>query len=300
MSSTAVRQPISPAALDAVIPVDQKRLEVLIEACTEDLLRAFGLGGTSRSVLRNIAGRAFRAPVRRFARQVITYDEIVGEAGLRAGGEWALEKMSGRAEIVGAENVPREGPLLIVANHPGLADAVALFAATPRPDLRVLAAERPFLEALPSTSRHLIRVSRGARGTSGPFREAARHLKRGGAILTFPGGRIEPDPAVLPGAGAALSNWSKSTSLFARLVPEIAVLPTVVSGVLSKIALHNPLIRLRRHPEDRRWLAATFQMLIPAMRNVTTRVEFGRPIQPAPPAVNEAVLAEMARLIEHR
>lgn len=193
--STATRLPTSPATLDAAIPVDQKRLDALIEVCTEDLLRAFGLGGPRRSVLRNIAERAFRAPVRRFAHRVMTYDEIVGEAGLRAGGEWALDRMSSRTE-----NVPREGPILIVANHPGLADTVALFAATPRPDLRVLAAERPFLEALPSTSRHLIRVSSGATGTSGPFREAARHLKRVGAVLTFPGGRIEPDPAVLPGA----------------------------------------------------------------------------------------------------
>src|ERR671916_261668 len=71
-----------------------------------------------------------RTPARRLARQVATYDEIVGESGLAAGGVWALERMARGLEVEGQENVVPEGPLLLVANHPGLADAIALFAAT--------------------------------------------------------------------------------------------------------------------------------------------------------------------------
>jgi hypothetical protein len=90
--------------------------------------------------------------------------------------------------------------------------------------------------------------------------------------------------------------------LFARLVPGLAVIPVIVSGVLSPAALRNPLTRLRRRKEDREWLAATLQMMMPALRNVTTKVAFGRPIRAGDPsdrAISQAVLEEARRLIEH-
>ena len=56
---------------------------------------------------------------------------------------------------------------------------------------------------------------------------------------------------------------------------------------------------MRRRPRDRKWLAATLQMLTPVLRNVTTRVEFGRPVRTGGGAVRETVLDETRRLIEH-
>src|SRR5215218_10262688 len=202
------------AALDSVsplpttVPVHEPtperaaRIEALTRVCVEELLDAFGLGwlGRGRRPIESLS----RVPAKRLARQVATYDEIVGRSGLAEGAGWALERMVRRVAVDGRENVPLEGPLLLVANHPGLADALALFAASPRRDLRVIAAERPLLEALPNTSRYLIPVSEAPPGRSGAVRVAARHMRGGGAILTFPGGEIEPDPAVLPGAAGAL------------------------------------------------------------------------------------------------
>ena len=277
----------------------EDRLERLTQLCVDDLISAFGLGGTShgRAVMESIS----RIPARRLARQILTYDEIVGESGLGTGGAWALKRMSRSNTFEGQENVPPDGPLLLVSNHPGLADAVALFAATPRDDLRVIAADRPFLDALPNTSRHLLTVAEASAGRSGAARAAARHLRGGGAVLTFPGGRIEPDPAVLPGAVEALDHWSSSADLFARLTSGLVVVPVVVSGVISPSALRNPLIHLRRRRRDREWLAATLQVLLPALRNVNVRVEFGRPIYAEPgTAVGEAVIEEARRLMEIR
>ncbi len=277
-------------------PGRPERIEVLTRVCTEELLDAFGLGGLDRG--RRPLELLSRVPAKRLARQVATYDEIVGESGLVAGGAWALGRMARRVEVEGRENVPPDGPLLLVANHPGLADALGLFATVPRRDLRVVAAERPFLEALPNTSRYLIPVSEASPRRSGAVRTATRHLRDGGAILTFPGGEIEPDPAVLPGAVEALERWSGSLDLFARLVPDLTVVPAVVSGVLSPTALRNPLTFVRRQPRDRQWLAASIQMMTPALRNVATRVEFGRPARTEDGAVRETVLDEMRRLIE--
>lgn len=191
--------------------------------------------------------------------------------------------------------------MLFVSNHPGLADAVALFAAIPRPNLKVLAAERPFLSALPNTYRYLMTVDEDSPGRLGLVRRAARHLQQGGSVLTFPGGRIEPDPAVLPGADVALGRWSSNVELFARLTPDLTVVPVAVSGVISAAALRNPLVHLRRGREDQRWLAATIQMLVPRLRNVTTRVTFGEPVkaEESGEPVSCAVSDEMRRLIRN-
>src|SRR5919112_2009531 len=248
----------------------ENHLERLTQVCVDDLISAFGLGRVrhGRVLMESIS----RLLARRLARQILTYDQIVGESGLGTGGAWALKKLSRHSKIEGQENVPREGPLLLVSNHPGLADAVALFAATPRDDLRVIAADRPLLDTLPNTSRHLMTVAETPGGRSMVARAAARHLRGGGSVLTFPGGRIEPDPAVVP---------------------------VVVSGVISPSALRNPLIHLRRRKRDREWLAATLQVLIPALRNVEVRVDFGHPILTEPgTAAGGAVIEETRRLME--
>jgi hypothetical protein len=272
-----------------------EHIERLARVCVDELLDAFGLGELRHG--RHPLELLCAVPARRLARQIATYDRIVGESGLAEGGTWALEQMARGVEVEGQENVPRNGPLLLAANHPGLADAVALFASLPREDLRVVAAERPFLEALPNTSRYLITMSETSPGRFGVIRTASRHMRDGGAVLIFPGGRIEPDPAALSGAVESLGRWSGSLDLFARLVPDVVVVPVVVSGVISPLALHNPLIFVRRRKRDREWLAATLQMLTPALRNVTTRVSFGRPVC-AGDNVREAVVAEARRLVE--
>ena len=278
----------------------EERVEVLARACAEDLISAFGLGDLGPGATRFLLEILSSVPARRLARQIATYDAVVGEAGLPAGGSWALAQMAREVVVEGRKGVPREGPLLVVSNHPGLADAVALFAAMPREDLRVLAAERPFLSALPNTSKALIPVPDDPNGRSKAVRAAARHLRAGGAVITFPGGGIEPDPAVLPGAVEALANWSGSVDLFARLVPGLYVVPAVVSGVISAAALRNPIALVRRAPRDRRWLSATLQMLVPSLRDVTTRVGFGEPLRAdAGEKISRRTVEEARRLIEH-
>ena len=276
---------------------ERKQIEALTRVCVDDLLSGFGLGGLRRG--RRWLELLSRIPAQRVAREIAHYDRIVSESGLSAGGAWALERMVGRVEIEGRERVPTEGSLLLVSNHPGLADAVALFSAIPRPDLQVVAAQWPLLDALPHTSRYLITLAKGSSNRFNVLKSAAGHLKRGGALLNFPAGRMEPDPAVLPGAVEALDRWSTSVDVLARLAPNLTIVPVAVSGVFSPIALRNPLTYLRRREEDRWWLASNLQMLVPALRNVTVRVTFGVSIRTADAgdAVSQRVVAEMRRLI---
>jgi hypothetical protein len=194
-------------------PRSRAQIKTLTEVCIDDLLDALGLSTLRRS--RHPLELLIRVPGRRLARQIATYDEIVGEFGLSAGGEWALERMTRRLKVEGRERVPRDDSLLLVSNHPGLSDAVALFASTPRPDLRVVASEWPLLDMLPNTSRHLFTIAENPARRLGAVRAAARHLRGGGALLNFPAGRMEPDPAVMPGAVEVLGRWSANVDLFA-------------------------------------------------------------------------------------
>jgi putative hemolysin len=191
--------------------------------------------------------------------------------------------------ITGQEHIPASGPVLFLANHPGMTDTVSLFASIPRPDLRIVAADRPFLRALAATDPLLFYVSEENNARLNVVRQVAVHLRAGGAVLTFPAGHIEPDPLVLPGAEASLADWSSSIGVFARLAPETQIIPVIASGVLAPKATHHPLTRLRRRPKDRERLGATIQILAGVLWpswwtdlwQVTVNVQFAPPIAAA-------------------
>ncbi len=275
------------------------QLERLIAINTEDILGAVGLKGVERG--RQLLNVLCRRPAYTFARQVLDYDAQVGCTGLHAGARAALPLFTVTLSVQGEAQLPASGPLLILANHPGLTDALALFASILRTDLRIIAADRPFLRALPNTSQRLIFVDEKSSSNLGVIRQATAHLQTGGAILTFPAGQIEPDPALLPGALAALTGWAESITLFARLVPTIQIVPALVGGVLSPRAQRSPLRLIRRTQKDREWLAAMLQLLIPAYRPAQVQVAFGTPIQPTSDsaALMVHVRVAMRTLIQH-
>jgi hypothetical protein len=249
----------------------------------------------------------FRPAARCFAEVVAAFDGEVGERGLQAGSAWILKRMTRRLEVAGRDNIPADGPALVLANHPGMADTIALFTSVPRPDLRIIALARPFLHTLPNVSRQLIYVP--TEGDRMPVvRAAARHLREGRAVLTCPAGEIEPDPAAhsVPEAVESLHRWSQSIGLFARLVPQTRIVPAIVSGVVSRAALRNPLTRLRRTRKDRERMAAALQVMIPAYQGTTVRVAFGPPLTGSElvtagadaAAITRAVAARARRLLE--
>lgn len=262
----------------------------LTEINLEDML--VSLGWQQSGAARRLVRFLFRQPAEKFSRDVLDFDRGVLECGLPDGSRRILEKMVQGVRIDGAENIPDHGPTLILSNHPGMTDTVALFSAIPRQDLRVLAARRPFLELLQGTRQQLIFIPEGIEGRLEALRGAVGHLRDGGTLLTFPAGKIEPDPAAIPGAVEALQNWNPSTGLFARLAPQTAIVPVIVSGVLARQSLRHPLTFLRRSQVDRERLGASLQLIYhelwPKLWPVEVRVRFA----PAIPASDLAGLRE--------
>jgi 1-acyl-sn-glycerol-3-phosphate acyltransferase len=183
--------------------------------------------------------------------------------------------------VFGRENLP-SGPVLFLSNHPGMVDTLALFSALNHSDLRVIAVHRPFLAALPETSQYLDYLEDDPRSRIGLVRKVSTHLKQGGAVLTFPSGRIEPDPDVYPGAAAALQDWTDSVEVFVRLAPQTAVVPVLVRGVIWSSTASHPFIRLKRDQFEREKLAAALQLLAHVVlkkKPLDVCVTIGKPIQ---------------------
>jgi hypothetical protein len=270
------------------------RLAQLTRANAREILAAFKLDRLGR--LQGAAEWLAGFPARRLSRQILRFDDIVGEHGLAAGGRYLLDEFTGSTHIEGARHVPPRGPLLAVANHPGMMDAMAIWVALERrPDLKVIAFERDILRLIPNVRSRLLFVRPCAGNRTGVLREAASHLRRGGALLTFPAGSIEPDPAVR--AAEPLLGWSDSTDLLVRLVPETVVLPIAVSGVISATAHRHRLAARYADPKEREWAAATLQVLFRRLRDTHTRVAVGEAIVPGQRRQRAGVYDAMAVLL---
>jgi hypothetical protein len=219
-----------------------------------------------------------------------------------------LPKFISRLEVEGQEQIPQEGPLLVASNHPGGADSIALAASLPRQDLKIVVSAMPFIRGLPNSARHFIYTTLDVHERMRVVRESIRHLREGGSLLIFPRGQVEPDPAHLPGALEAVSQWSPSVGLIVKSVPETQVVPAVVSGVLAPSSLRNPLTRIRSSARDRQMLAEFLQiiqqMLLPRRIAVAAQVRFGRPFvagtdRPASPRALSDEIIESVRQLLH-
>jgi len=112
--------------------------------------------------------------------------------------QYTLEALGVSLDIVNASNleeIPRTGPVLIVANHPlgGLEGvAIAKVIGDIRPDLKVLTNE--LLRRIPELADIFIGVdvlsSDAAAGNVSSIKQVHKHLKHGGAVLIFPAGMV--------------------------------------------------------------------------------------------------------------
>jgi putative hemolysin len=163
------------------------------------------------------------------------YDRISGvqapEGFMRA----LLAKMDVRCEPSRQEieQIPRKGPLVVVANHPfGGIEGIVLadLLISVRPDLKIMA--NFMLNRIPQLRGLTIPVDPfnrpgSARSNAGPIRAALRWVEAGGMLLVFPAGEVAHFK--LRRWGIADSAWSPSVGLIVRRA-RAAVLPIFVRG----------------------------------------------------------------------
>jgi 1-acyl-sn-glycerol-3-phosphate acyltransferase len=195
----------------------------------------------------------------------------LGRIAARADGEARLTGLSGASRLIlpdlaivstarGTEKIPRSGPLLIVSNHPGGFDSLAVLASIPRKDLKVAISDVPLTRAFVNARHYYVYVPDVSAGRAAALRESIEHLKSGGALLVFPHGEVEPDPELGPGYGDAVQDWSRSIEIMLRHVPECWLQVTIVSGAILPKFLRSPLARIRKSAPARQKLAEVLQI----------------------------------------
>jgi len=282
-------------------------VETLTQINLDDLISSFGW--QNRPFLARLLRRTFIYPPLAFARQIAEFDSAIATHGLVEASRLAIRNYTDDLQIFGRDRIPAErSAFLALSNHPGMTDTLSLFVALQRDDLKVIALNRPFLNAMPNMSKQLAYVTEDSGSRFRLIRQLSAHLRNGGAALTFPAGRIEPDPDVQKGSVDSLHSWIDSASIFIRMAPEAAVLPVVVRGVVRKTFAFHPLTYLKRARQEREKVAAALQLLahvIFRMRDVHVRVQIGRPVYAEDlgttetKVIHQAVLAEMKQLIEN-
>jgi hypothetical protein len=197
-------------------------------------------------------------------------DHDVTARGLPAAAKRALARFGVALEASGIR--PSKGPQLVLANHPGAYDALALMSALGREDLLILAADRHFLRALPRLSAHFLFVGDSAGQRAGALKRAVTHLRGGGALLHFPAGQIEPDADFEPAQTSWLKPWHPGVR---ALVATCARLDgrVLVAGVRG---VHSPRAKgwLLNRAAERRGITTLSPLLqmLGKLSDVTTRV----------------------------
>lgn len=257
-------------------------LRELRRSLTDELVKLLGLSPSG--LPRHLLSPVLFPPANAFAKIASTFDRIVEQMGFREATGWALSHFVNEVNVQGLEHVPQEGPLLVVSNHPGSVDGLAIASQLPRQDLKIVVSGIPFVQKLHSAAEHIIFATSDAHERMATVRSIIRQLQAGGSLLIFPTGTVDPDPAIMPGAFEALHNWSPSLEIILRKVPQTNLLVTIVSGVLSPRFLQNPIARLRKGIRDRQKVAEFIQiaqqLLFPHSLSLVPQVSFAEPITP--------------------
>ncbi len=262
------------------------------------------LGLPEESPLRRALQPLLDPVVSRFTDLAAEFDQRVAQVGLPAAIRPYIPRFTRAFGAFGADQVPGSGPALLVSNHPGAYDLFGVLSQLPRANVRVIVSEISILRHLPATSPYFIPIGRTEQSRMAAVRAGVRQLREGGLLFIFPGGIVDPDPAVMPGAARALQRWSPSLELFLRRAPATRVVPIVVSGVLSPGWLHSPVTRLREQPKDRQKVAEAFQviqqLLFPGSLRTSPLITFG----PALPAVDllrpDSVVSPLQAIVDHQ
>lgn len=264
----------------------EQEIQRVSDAVLVDILKVLGLPPTEswRSLCTLLFGRA----TRRLAGIGLTFDRMISESGLAQAADWALANWCRGILARGQDNVPAQGPLLVVSNHPGAYDALVIASRLPRPDLHIIASDLPIFHALHNFSQRVFFIPfnvKDAAGRMAGMLSAVRYLKDGGAVLLMGSGTIDPDPAVYPGALENLQRWTEAASLFLRFVPRTRVLLSAVSHIVSPKWARHPLTWLRRGGMEKRRMAefgqVIQQLFRPGSLYVSPRLSFSAPLTAA-------------------
>lgn len=208
-----------------------------------------------------------------------SYEVLRSLSGERNFFDRALSSLDGSYQVSGHElkKIPKEGPLIVVANHPmGGLDGIVLGAllCQVRPDVKLLA--NYLLGHMEEIKPWLIPVDPfgGNAATSSnisAMKDTIRHLKKGGCIATFPSGTV----SYFQPRNMSVSDpeWNTNLATLARKTGA-TILPIYFRGRNSNFFQLAGLL----HPRLR--TALLVRELVRKAKRETVRMRIGSPLLP--------------------
>jgi 1-acyl-sn-glycerol-3-phosphate acyltransferase len=304
------RNLLKPKMVNLPSPTTTPDVDVIADVLFSQIMSVMGLKRSN--IISRVLFLLLNTPVKRMSGMLVELDQNIAQNGCNLAAKELMRYFITDVDLRGAENIPECGPLLLMCNHPAAYDAIILAASIRRDNLKILGSDIEFIKKLPNIANLIIPVPYHIPSRLQTVRASIQHLKQGGALLIFPRGNVEPDPAVSPGAEESLNGWSASLELFLRKVPQTISVVAIASGVLSEKWFKNPLIKLWKKYEQRQKVAEIFQIatqLITGRKTTSTPVvSFSLPLtindlggESAPEGTLLASLVEQARklLVDH-
>ena len=288
--------------------MNSKEKDSLTRILLDDIKTSANL--SRRKIINGIIDFFGYRPVGWLAELLARIDEQLNETSLHETAERAIYPLSDGLFINNRDAVPKSGPLLVTANHAGFTDILGVLACLKRDDVKIVAQQKGFMRILRNINRHMLTIEPDSTFKLTAIREIIRALNEGMAVVIFPKGQLEPDPAIIPGAIESLDGWSDSIGIFLNKVPETRLLPVLVSGVLTEKAWNSHFAKLGWNPKRRQQFAMATQFVAQRFSKNPQwkrplRIDIGQPKRPDkfdpnldPSKLNLAVKQEMLKLLE--
>lgn len=255
-------------------------LQLVTRAILHEIRGVMGLARIPGAA--SLVGAVFGPSTRRLSRLLVRLDDEAAKYGLAAAAGNLLSNLIHEFRVDCLEAIPQQGPLLVASNHPGAYDLLILAASLDREDLKIISSDIAIFHQLPSIDPHFIPISADPHRRMAAFRAGLRHLLDGKALLVFPRGDVEIDPALSAEALRGIAHWSASLELYLRKAPKTQLVVATVSGVHSPRWFRHPVIRLWKRTEQRQKVAQIFQvaeqLILSRKAPLTPRVCFSAPL----------------------
>ena len=257
-------------------------VRVMTTRLVEEVFNALGLSKTGFAC--KYFGWTIRPIAKRLAVMLVPIDQDLGKYGSQVAARNFLPPFVNEIKSRGAESIPTTGPIIVASNHPGAYDSMAIVSQIPRPDATFIISDIPLVKFMPNASKHAYFATSDSKTRTNAVRETIRLLERGGCLVIFATGLIDPDPEVWgeEAANLEIESWSSSLELFLKKVPETKLIVTIASGVLDPAWAKSRSIRIAKPGLERRRLAefgqVISQLLRPGRKKYNPHISFAPPV----------------------
>lgn len=257
-------------------------VSVMTTRLVEEVFNALGFSKTGFAC--KYFGWTLRPIAKRLAVMLVPIDQDLGKYGSQVAARNFLPPFVNEIKSRGAESIPTTGPIIVASNHPGAYDSMAIVSQIPRPDATFIISDIPLVKFMPNASKHAYFATSDSKTRTNAVRETIRLLERGGCLVIFATGLIDPDPEVWgeEAANLEIEGWSSSLELFLKKVPETKLIVTIASGVLDPAWAKSRSIRIAKPGLERRRLAefgqVISQLLRPGRKKYNPHISFAPPV----------------------